>query len=96
MVELPATLLAEIDALVEGGEFATREIATTEIVRLGLDAWRARRTPRREPVPGRPAPPPGIRNPGDDRPIEINPTDVNWMRAAGLPKAKDFHDVPKE
>lgn len=76
MVELPATLLVEIDALVASGAFASREIAVAELVRLGLDVLKARSRP---PVPGRPPVPPGVREPGDDRPISVEPTDVNWI-----------------
>lgn len=76
MVELPATLLQEIDALVAVGAFPSREVAVSELVRLGLDVLKARSRP---PVPGRPPMPPGVNEPSPDKPISPNPSDVNWM-----------------
>ena len=76
-IDVPDTLLREIDALVLQGAFANRDVATSELLRLGLDAFRARGVPR-PPGPPRPPMPPGRREPGDDRPIQPDPTDVNW------------------
>jgi Arc/MetJ-type ribon-helix-helix transcriptional regulator len=76
-VELPPTLLAEVDTLVATGVFATRDAAIAELVRLGLDVFKAR-TRRPPPMPPRPPVPPGHQEPGDDRPISVDPTDVNW------------------
>ena len=77
VVELPPTLLAEIDALVATGAFPSRDAAVAELVRLGLDVLRAR---SRTPIPpGRPPVPPGRRDPTDDSPISVDPTDVNWV-----------------
>lgn len=76
MVELPAPVLVEVDALVESGVYASREEAIADLVRLGLAALRTR-APR--PYP-RPPTPPGRREPSDDRPIESDPArDVNWV-----------------
>lgn len=76
MVQLPAQLLAEVDALVATGVFPTRDDAVAELVRLGLDAIHARKRP---PLPPRPPMPPGRNDPTDDRPISVDPSDVNWM-----------------
>lgn len=76
MVQLPETLMQEVDALVSTGAFPSREAAVSELVRLGLEVLRTRRRP---PVPGRPPMPPGVRDPSDDRPISVDPSDVNWM-----------------
>lgn len=74
MVELPTPLLAEVDRLVAQGVYPTRDAAVADLVRLGLESLRgtAPRPPPRPPVP------PGRREPGDDRPISVDPTDVNW------------------
>lgn len=78
MVELPATLLAEIDALVATGAFPSRDLAVAELIRLGLDALKARsRMP--PPMPGRPPMPPGVSDPTDDRPISVDPRDTKWI-----------------
>lgn len=77
-VPLPATLLAEIDALVQTGAFPTRDAAVAELLRLGLDVLKSRVRPPAPP----PAPPlpPSHRDPTDDRPISVDPTrDVNWV-----------------
>jgi ribosomal protein S11 len=74
--QLPPTMLQEIDNLVATGVFPSRDAAVTELVRLGLDVLKTR---SRSPVPPRPPVPPGRREPGDDRPISVDPTDVNWM-----------------
>jgi len=76
-VEIPVTLLQEIDALVAAGAYATREAAVAELIRLGLDMLKTRR--RSPPMPPRPPMPPGVRDPGDDTPISVDPSDVNWM-----------------
>lgn len=73
---IPPGLMREVDALVQDGSFPSREQAIAELVRLGLEAVRARRGP---PVPPRPPMPPGRSDPGDDRPISVRPDDVNWM-----------------
>jgi len=79
MTELPPTLLAEIDQLVQTGMFPTREAAVAELVRLGLDVLktRMRRTP--DPMPPRPPVPPGVNEPGDDRPISVDPRDPQFI-----------------
>lgn len=79
MLDLPSTLVEEIDDLVAQGAFPNRDVALVELLRLGLDAFRARGH-RRPAPPGPPIPPapPGRRNPEDDRPIQPDPTDVNW------------------
>ena len=77
MVELPPALLAEVDALVATGQYRDRESAVADLVRLGLESLRAR--PTRPPLPPRPPMPPGRSDPSDDRPISVDPSDVNWM-----------------
>lgn len=79
MIELPPTLLAEVDHLVQMGMFSTREAAVAELVRLGLDTLhhRARRTPG--PLPPPPPAPPGVDDPGDDTPISVDPRDPKWL-----------------
>ena len=81
MVELPPTLLAEIDALVAAGAFTSREVAMVELLRLGLDAFHARsRQPRPGPAPiGPPPRPPGVADPSDDRAISVDPRDTKWI-----------------
>ncbi|HVL48784.1 MAG TPA: hypothetical protein VM889_09530 [Candidatus Thermoplasmatota archaeon] len=74
-VPLPETLAREVRALVDAGEYPDLATAVADLVRLGL---LSRERPFR-PSPGRPPMPPGRRDPGDDRPIEIRPDDVNWM-----------------
>ena len=76
MFQLPPTMLQEIDSLVATGVFASREVAVVELVRLGLDVFKSRSRP---PLPPRPPAPPGRNEPGDDRPISVDPSDVNWM-----------------
>lgn len=79
-MELPPTLLTEIDNLVATGVFATRELAVTELLRLGLDVLKARsRPPQPGPGPMRPPMPPGVADPSDDRPISVDPSDTKWM-----------------
>lgn len=78
-VDVPETLLGEIDQLVASGAFQTRDAAVQELLRLGLEAWRQRTPGGPRPLPGRPPIPPGRRDPGDDTPISVNPEDVNWM-----------------
>lgn len=77
-IDVPETLLREVDALVAQGAFASRDVAISELLRLGLDAFRARGIPR-PPTPPRPPMPPGRREPGDDQPISVRPEDVNWV-----------------
>lgn len=77
-VEIPQTLLQEVDTLVAQGAFPNRGAAVHELLRLGLDAFRARGVPRPPPGPPTPPLPPGRRNPDDSRPIQPDPTDVNW------------------
>lgn len=79
MVELPPELLAEVDSLVAQGVFPSRDDAVAALVRLGLDALRRSRAPRPGPLPPRPPVPPGRREPTDDEPISVDPSDVNWM-----------------
>lgn len=76
MIELPPTLLREVDALVATGVFATREDAVAELVRIGLDSFKSRGKP---PFPPRPPVPPGHREPDDDRPISVDPSDLKWV-----------------
>jgi hypothetical protein len=77
MMSIPSFLLSEVDELVQEGRFADRDSAIVELVRIGLEVVRAR--PRPIPHPARPPVPPGVREPSDDRPIEVDPaTDVNW------------------
>ena len=80
MVELPSTLLAEIDALVATGVFPSRDLAVAELLRLGLDALRTRRrSPPGPPMPGPPPRPPGVTDSTDDRPISVDPRDTKWL-----------------
>lgn len=74
MIELPPAILAEVDALVAQGAYRDRATAVADLVRLGLDALRSRAP--RPPLPPRP---PGRSDPTDDRPISVDPSDVNWM-----------------
>jgi hypothetical protein len=76
MVELPPTLLLEVDQLVATGMFTSREAAVAELVRLGLHVLRARTVP---PVPGRPPIPPGVGDPADDAPISVDPTKPRYL-----------------
>lgn len=78
-IELPTTLAEEIDALVATGAFPTREAAVAELLRLGLDVLKARSRAPRVPYPPRPPMPPGVRDPHEDEPISVDPSDVNWM-----------------
>lgn len=71
---IPSDLLSQIDQLVQEGRFPDRETAVAEVLRLGLLALRDR-----APTPPRPPMPPGRREPHDDRPMNVDPTDVNWM-----------------
>ena len=77
MIELPPVLLAEVDALVAAGRYRDRESAVADLVRLGLESLRAPGRPR---LPPRPPVPPGRSDPSDDRPISVDPSDVNWAR----------------
>lgn len=81
MVDLPPTLLAEIDALVATGAFPSRDLAVAELLRLGLDVLKARtKLPPAGPGPNVPPPmPPGIGDPTGDRPIHVDPRDTKWM-----------------
>lgn len=72
---IPSDLLAQIDALVKEGRFPDRDAAVAEVVRRGLMVVR-----ERIPTPPRPPVPPGRQDPTDDRPIDVSPTDVNWMK----------------
>lgn len=73
---IPSDMLAELDALVREGHFPDRATAVREVLRLGLDRMRG----RGPPVPARPPPPPGVNEPGSDRPIDVDPKrDVNWV-----------------
>jgi Arc/MetJ-type ribon-helix-helix transcriptional regulator len=83
-VELPPTLVVEIDALVATGAFPTRDHAIAELLRLGLDALRSRMP--RPPLPPRPPAPPGHRDPAPDEPIRVDESDVNW--AGGAERAR--------
>lgn len=76
MIEIPPTLLAEIDSLVATGVFPDRNVAVAELCRLGLEVLKTRPAP---PLPPRPPVPPGRSDPNDDRPISVDPSDVNWM-----------------
>ena len=76
-INVPETMLREVDALVAQGAFTSRDAAIQELLRLGLDAFRARGVPR-PPYPPTPPVPPGRRNPDSERPIQPDPTDVNW------------------
>lgn len=79
-VSLPPTLLAEIDALVATGAFATRDAAVAELIRLGLDILKSRRrAPPMPPVPPPNIPPPGTVDPHADDPISVDPRDTKWM-----------------
>lgn len=79
-VDIPQTLLAEIDELVALGAFASRETAVIELLRLGLASFRDRGSPRPGPGrPPRPPTPPGRNEPRDDDPIHVDPSDVNWV-----------------
>lgn len=73
---IPADLLTQIDALVAKGYFPDRQVAIEEVVRQGLNAVKEG-LPNRPP---RPPMPPGRHEPTDDRPINVNPSDVNWMK----------------
>lgn len=73
-VALPDDVAYELDLKVNAGEFASRDDAAAFFIRRGLVA---RRDPRPLP-PGPPGTPPPYRDPGDDRPIEVDPADVNW------------------
>lgn len=77
MITLPPTLLAEVDALVASGVFSSRDVAVSELMRLGLEVLKTRPRP---PAPPRPPMPPGVNDPSDDRPIHVDPgRDVNWV-----------------
>ena len=76
-VEIPMTLMQEIDSLVALGHFPTRDAAVAELLRLGLDVLKARS--RAPPMPPRPPMPPGVGDPHQDEPIHVDPGDVNWV-----------------
>lgn len=77
MIQLPPTLLAEVDALVASGVFPSRDLAVAELMRLGLEVLKTRPRP---PAPPRPPIPPGVHDPTDDSPIRVDPgRDVNWV-----------------
>ena len=79
MVELPPTLLAEVDQLVQMGMFPTRDAAVAELLRLGLEALRDRTRRGPAPIPPRPPVPPGVHDPEDDRAMgaEARLTELN-------------------
>jgi hypothetical protein len=79
MIELPPTLLVEVDQLVQTGMFPTREAAVAELVRLGLDVLRQRTRRGPSPIPPRPPVPPGVNDPSDDAPISVDPRDPKWL-----------------
>ena len=79
MIQLPPTLLAEIDALVATGAFPSRDLAVAELLRLGLDVLKMRSRTPAPPVPGRPPVPPGVTDPAPDQPISVDPSDTKWM-----------------
>lgn len=80
-VDVPSSLMDEVDALVRAGAFPSRDAAVAELLRLGLDAFRGRRErPGRPPTPPVPPVPPGHRDPPhDDRPISVDPKDPVWL-----------------
>lgn len=80
MIRLPPTLEGEIDALVAQGVYGSRDEAAADLVRLGLEALRARAPRPGPPSPTRPPAPPGVGRPGDDdRPISVDPRDTKWV-----------------
>lgn len=79
MIELPPTLLAEVDQLVQTGMFPSRDAAVAELLRLGLDVVKARAQRRPLPYPSRPPVPPGVNEPDDDRPISVDPRDPQFI-----------------
>lgn len=78
-VPIPPTLLQEIDALVQTGAFSSREVAISELLRLGLDVLKARSRPPRGPGPMPPPMPSGVGDPHADDPISVDPRDTKWM-----------------
>lgn len=72
-VHLADDVALRVQGLVSAGVYPDVDTAVSDLVRQALSGMRRDRSP----VAPEPLPPP-FRNPGDDRPIEINPGDVNW------------------
>ncbi len=77
-VTLPDDVLYDLDLRVNAGEFASRDAAAAFFIRKGLE-----RGPRPPYPPPYPPAPWTRREPEDDRPIQVDPTDVNWARRPG-------------
>lgn len=72
-VGVPEALARRIHEHVVRGEYASFQSAVEDLIRRGLASLEL------SPMPPPPPPPPGVRDPGDDRPIDVNPArDVNW------------------
>lgn len=72
-VHLADDVALRVQGLVSAGIYSDVDTAVSDLVRMALQGRRDRVYPNPEPLP------PPVRNPGDDRPIDIQPGDVNWM-----------------
>lgn len=72
-VAVPDAIARRIQELVAAGQYGSFQSAVEDLLRRGLASL------ERSPMPPPPPPPPGVRDPGDDMPIDVNPArDVNW------------------
>lgn len=74
-VALPDALFRKIEELVRVGEYASVQSAVEDLIRRGLAQIEGGPTPPPPPPPAHPS----NKDPGDDRPIDVDPgRDVNW------------------
>lgn len=72
-IHLDEDLAQRIRALVDTGAYPSADEAVNHLLRSALAGSR-----RERPLtPNEPLPPP-MRDPGDDRPIQVDPWDVTW------------------
>lgn len=72
-VHLSDDVAVRVQGLVTSGVYPDMDTAVSDLVRMALQGRRDRVYPQVEPLP------PPVRNPGEDRPIDIHPGDVNWV-----------------
>lgn len=72
-INVPDAIARRVHGLVASGQYGSFQSAVEDLLRRGLANL------DQAPMPPPPPPPPGVRDPGDDSPIDINPgRDVNW------------------
>lgn len=72
-VTVPDALARRIQEHVASGQYGSFQSAVDDLLRRGLANL------EQSPTPPAPPPPPGHLDPGDDRPIGVDPArDVNW------------------